>query len=261
MWDIWFSGVLILLILSVIFGYRFLEHRVGYRAAERLRIGQMAAFLILFSVHGGTLLGGSVFAGLLGTAFAGTLLIEWTGVRWGWFFGRYRYTDTACILPAVGGVPLCYPIAWAGLIYAGFWTSLLWLPPSGGVVHLSVPFIGLTALEVTVLDFILDPIAVDEGRWVWQRQGRYYGVPWTNFAGWFSTVVVILLAVRWEMGSRLAIHTPSHWALIYPGLGYGLLAAITVRVCRERQLKIPAWLGGATALLTLGRIVWLQILP
>ena len=50
----------------------------------------------------------------------------------------------------------------------------------------------LTSLLVTILDLVLDPIAVDEGRWKWQSPGKYYGIPIKNFFGWFLNTVIIL---------------------------------------------------------------------
>ncbi|MFQ6613446.1 MAG: carotenoid biosynthesis protein [Fidelibacterota bacterium] len=132
-----FISLLIPLALSVIFGYRILERSVGYRAAENLRIIQMLAFLLLFGFHGRQTLGWFPFLILLLMGFILSFILEYLGVNRGWVYGSYRYTETACPLPSVAGVPLCYPLAWSGLIYTGFWTALLWFPAPGGLLILS----------------------------------------------------------------------------------------------------------------------------
>ncbi|NOZ74447.1 MAG: carotenoid biosynthesis protein [FCB group bacterium] len=252
-----FLSILIPLILSAIFGYRFLERTKSYAAAERLRIIQMLIFLLLFGFHGMETLGLFPFLTLLFLGFILSFILEYLGVNRGWIFGSYHYTNTACPLPSFGGVPLCFPVVWSGLIYAGFWTALLWLPTDGGALTLSWNFILLTAVLVTILDLILDPIAVDEGRWIWKKPGRYYGIPWTNFAGWLLTVILVLTVFRFINGPLLILNTPTVGARFYPGFGFGMLAAISTRVCLERKLIIPAILSVLTAIVIFGRIVFL----
>ncbi len=255
--DTVFISILIVLILSVIFGYRLLETRVGYSAAERLRLIQVFAFLGLFGFHGWITLGPIPFFLLLALGFVLSFILEFLGVNRGWIFGSYYYTDTACPLPHLGGVPLCYPLAWTGLIYAGFWTAMVWIQPFHDRVELTWPILLLTATLVTLLDFILDPVAVDEGRWVWKKGGIYYGIPWSNFAGWFITVLVVMVVFRVIMGPVLPLNLPTPGSQIYPGLGYGMLAAVSVRVCFERNLTIPALLAITTALVILTRILYI----
>ncbi len=241
--DTLFISIFILLFLSVVFGYRILENRVSYQAAEKLRIVQALVFLGLFAYHGIQTLGPLPFFLLLLLGFVVSFIIEYLGVNHGWIFGRYHYTDAACPLPNPGGVPLCYPLAWSGLIYAGFWTILLWNSPTGEHITLSWAVIFSTAAIVTVIDFILDPVAVDEDRWIWHHPGKYYGIPWTNFAGWFLTVVIILTIFRLVKGPILAVNFPTRLSSIYPGLGFALLALVSIRPCLERKLYLPAIIG------------------
>jgi uncharacterized membrane protein len=96
---------------------------------------------------------------------------------------------------------------------------------------------------------VAEPIAVHEARWIWEKPGRYHGVPVTNFVGWFVTPFFILCACR-----LLTVRfdglpgTGSAFAYI-PALGYSVFLGICARVCRQRGLRQPARLGFAFAVL------------
>ncbi len=100
----------------------------------------------------------------------------------GYVFGKYSNNKTLCPGPFAGNVPILIAISWSGLIYMSLSCSFL---ISGiditGIFSYSV--IILCPFFVTILDVVLDPIAVDEGRWKLDLPGKYYGVPLQNFIG------------------------------------------------------------------------------
>jgi len=51
------------------------------------------------------------------------------------------------------------------------------------------------AAALTAWDAFLDPQMVGEGFWAWRRQGRYRGIPLTNYLGWFATTAVVMAAL------------------------------------------------------------------
>lgn len=52
-----------------------------------------------------------------------------------------------------------------------------------------VPFVA--AFIMVMWDLIMDPVASTVlSQWVWQSPGAYFGVPITNFFGWFVTVFI-----------------------------------------------------------------------
>ncbi|MEZ5256521.1 MAG: carotenoid biosynthesis protein [Ilumatobacteraceae bacterium] len=53
-----------------------------------------------------------------------------------------------------------------------------------------------SAAALTAWDLFLDPQMVGEGYWRWERGGRYRGIPWTNFAGWFLASTVLMGALE-----------------------------------------------------------------
>ncbi len=124
---------------------------------------------------------------------AATTAIEHVGTVTGVPFGRYSYT--AALRPQVAGVPAIVPLAWFAMAV-----------PSREVAHsalgrrstpLSRVVVGAAAL--TAWDLFLDPQMVGEGYWRWARPGRYRGIPFSNFAGWFATSLVVMAALEFAL--------------------------------------------------------------
>ena len=111
----------------------------------------------------------------------------------------------------------------------------------GSTIHLS--HILLTALLVTILDLVLDPIAVDEGRWSWDKPGKYYGVPIKNFIGWFFNCSVILLLFSLISTSHIMTNSYAKYIEFAPGILFVILPAIAARPCFERNLKNAGIIG------------------
>ncbi len=108
--------------------------------------------------------------------------VEAAGVRIGLPFGDYAYTSV--LRPQVLGVPAVMGFAWMALVaFACDFAWRLGLAPWVAVVCAA----GLT----TATDLVIDPLAANAlGYWTWARGGVYYGIPFSNFAGWFVTALV-----------------------------------------------------------------------
>jgi putative membrane protein len=109
--------------------------------------------------------------------------VEYLGSHTGFPFGRYHYTDR--LWPQLGNVPLVIPIAW-----------LMMLPPAWAIGYAiaagrSLVFVVASALAFTAWDLFLDPQMVSWRLWVWERPGRYFGIPWANYLGWFAAAALI----------------------------------------------------------------------
>jgi putative membrane protein len=115
-------------------------------------------------------------------------LIELVGSRTGVPFGRYSYTER--LKPQLAHVPLVVPAAW-----------FMMLPPAWAIASLIAPgesrilFAAISGLAFAAWDFYLDPQMVHWDFWRWRDSGPYYGIPWTNFVGWFLGAFVISLLV------------------------------------------------------------------
>lgn len=136
---------------------------------------------------------------LLSIAIAiSTFVIEGVSAHYDIFFGNYDYTDR--FPPLLFGVPIGIGFAWLVMIMAGH--ALTRNIPN------RIWRMMIAALFVVGLDLVLDPVAyVDKGYWLWQSESSYYGIPWTNFAGWFFIAFVwqgILLCFKSKPTPELA---------------------------------------------------------
>lgn len=129
-------------------------------------------------------------AALAGVGVAGWG-IEALGVSTGWPFGGYDYTDH--LAPRLLGVPLALAAAW--VVVAGHGRAMARLfAPAGGVGLRAT----LAALWMTAFDLLLDPLAAGPlGYWRWGVPDGWYGVPWTNFAGWLVVSFGLVAGLEW----------------------------------------------------------------
>jgi len=115
---------------------------------------------------------------------------EFVGSSTGFPFGEYDYTGL--LQPQLAGVPLLIPLAW-----------MMMLPPAWAVGYLvthnsgrSIGFIVVSALAFTAWDLFLDPQMVAWDFWRWQDPGIYFGIPLSNYAGWFFVAVGLSLVAN-----------------------------------------------------------------
>ncbi|ADP80391.1 carotenoid biosynthesis protein [Pseudofrankia inefficax] len=124
------------------------------------------------------------------------LVAEVVGLRTGWPFGRYAYTNG--LGPEIGGVPVIIPLAWSMMAYPALLfgrhaaTTIRGPGPAGQAV---TALVGGTLLAGW--DLFLDPRMVAEGFWAWAPSDGpgLNGIPLTNTAGWLvvGTVLVAVL--------------------------------------------------------------------
>lgn len=116
------------------------------------------------------------------------LLVELCGASYGVPFGRYAYTSV--LQPVVYGVPVVMAFAWMTLIaYLQQATPRLRLSPFMGAL--------VASAWMTAIDLVIDPLAANQlGYWRWVERGFYYGIPLSNFAGWFVASLSIFALLR-----------------------------------------------------------------
>ncbi len=208
-----------------------MELLVGTLLLRPYVFGFLAAFLAAGAVD----LGWRRTLGFAGIVWPAVWLAEFASTRWGVPFGLYRYTGATHGQELyVANVPFMDSLSFTFLAYASFClarAALRGRRASGAVLSL-----GAGALMM-LLDVVIDPIAVRGDRWFlghvfdYAVPGIYFGVPLSNFAGWWlcGTVGVGLWmrTARWEAvtGGRL-----------WPGVGlyYAVLAF---------NLAVTAWLS------------------
>lgn len=93
-------------------------------------------------------------------------------------------------------------------------------------------------------DAMVDPLAVRARHWAWVGPGDLYGVPWTNFFGWFVVVALISLIVRaaWTRDAAASARTSRATAFIVPTLLLGSAASFAA-LAAASGLWISAGIG------------------
>ena len=120
--------------------------------------------------------------------------VEKIGITTGFPFGHYFFTDA--MGPKISGVPVFLGLAYLGMGYLSWLVASLilgWEQRSlnGWRIVLLPAF---AALVMTSWDFCLDPVWSTIVRaWIWTDGGSYFGVPISNFFGWYGNVFVIYL--------------------------------------------------------------------
>ncbi|HYM40495.1 MAG TPA: carotenoid biosynthesis protein [Thermoplasmata archaeon] len=141
---------------------------------------------------------------------------ELLGVLTGIPYGPYAY-DAMPGPSLFGIVPVFIYVAWLNIAYLAVATTTL----AAGLSRFALALVdGAVAVA---WDAMVDPLAVRAGYWTWSRPGGLYGVPLTNFLGWFAVVTVLSLAVRtaWSRDARAPARTSRVLAFIVPALLLG----------------------------------------
>jgi uncharacterized membrane protein len=151
-------------------------------------------------------------SGSLAFAFISLIVgytMERIGVRTGFPFGRYHFTDG--MGPKLFMVPILMGPAYLGMGYVSWTVARLvlngddedWL---AGARLIALPVIASFAMVAWDLSF--DPVLSTFGRyWVWLGGGAYFGVPVSNFLGWFLTNYLIYQLFAVYLRSRSASTT------------------------------------------------------
>ncbi|MHA1792090.1 MAG: carotenoid biosynthesis protein [Promethearchaeota archaeon] len=153
-------------------------------------------------------------------SFLFTTLVEYFGDTAGFLFGNYSYLNNPQLgVKLFGVVPIIIPITWTVLIYSAVNCVKIMLNDQGkkltwktsGVSNLKKAYrilmrsIGSAALlgaAVTVWDVAMDPLAVAIGFYEWDNAAAfdYFGIPYSNFFGWwvvaFSVGLVYFIVIE-----------------------------------------------------------------
>jgi len=210
---------------------------------------------------------------MLTISFVISFTAEALGVNFGLVFGSYHYTEVLGV--QLFGVPLLAALAWEPIGYAAFCITDI-LAPSQATqnnawinrlpTHLWLAGIG--ALATTAWDMMIDPIAVNEGWWVWHEGGSYMpylkqGVPIQNFLGWLGVSFIINLIYRFVNDTVKSPTHSLHLSIIGPITLYASLFltsfGVAVTVLRRPEVALTGMLAmGPFLLIALTNINLLQ---
>jgi uncharacterized membrane protein len=154
-------------------------------------VATLARVLFAF-IHGSQRLGWRK----LGTMFAITCVVSWCyeslSIATGFPFGHYEYTSE--LGPKLGTVPVMIMPAYFGVCYLSWVLAHILLDKFDRQIDLhslfAIPII--SAFIMVMWDMSIDPSSSTvRHEWIWQDGGSYFGVPFSNFLGWYLCVFTI----------------------------------------------------------------------
>lgn len=162
----------------------------GAEGRRVLSILTVVGFFLASATHAWLARGAAWAAGYLGITLGIGFAVEALGVATAFPFGDYEYTDA--LGPALLGVPLLIPMAWAMMAY----------PCLLAVQRMTTTGLGTALMGGFLLaswDLFLDPQMTGEGYWSFSHSGWELpgipGIPLQNYLGWFLTAFLMMLAL------------------------------------------------------------------
>jgi putative membrane protein len=212
------------LILAAYIAARVLEivpSPIPRTAIVALDVLSALAFALVLGTRTHRLRGILVFAGfciLIGNT------TENLSISTGFPFGHYFFLEL--MGPKLFQVPILLGLAYIGMAYVSWVLGTLIAGRSRSL--LAIP---LTASFIMVAwDVAQDPVwsTVLHG-WVWRDGGHWFGVPFSNYLGWYLTVFLIYLCFALYLRRRPAPPNASNPAIGRPAISfYALCAAANV---------------------------------
>jgi putative membrane protein len=135
-------------------------------------------------------------------------LIENLGVITGFPFGRYYFLDL--MGPKLFHIPVLLGLAYIGMAYVSWVLGCLIVGGhSNSARGFVVPLVA--SLIMVAWDLAQDPVwsTVLHG-WVWLDGGPWFGVPISNYFGWYATVCLICFLFAFYLRSNRVIVRPQN---------------------------------------------------
>ena len=156
-------------------------------------------------------------------------IFENLSILTGFPFGHYYYTDS--LGPKLFLVPILIGPAYLGTGYLAWTLARLLLGATDkrlpGQQVWAVPM--LASFFMVAWDLAFDPLASTiHQSWIWLQGGNYFGVPFSNYLGWFLTVFVFFqlfaLYLRGRSSAPSAAQTLSRGYWLLAVAFYGVIA-------------------------------------
>lgn len=173
----------------------------------------------------------------LGTA----ALFESFSLRTGFPFGHYFFTNV--MGPKLFGLPLLLVLAYLGIGYCAWILALLILGyreiPLRGTQLVAAPL--LASFLMLAWDLSMDPQwATVDRAWIWRDGGAFFGVPVSNFFGWFLTAYLFFQAFALYLRLRLPTSpvAPGIWEAPIAIYAVCALGNLLLRPLRETPIVV-----------------------
>jgi uncharacterized membrane protein len=143
-----------------------------------------------------------------------SFLSELSSINTGFPYGWYYYIESTKDRELwIAGVPFFDSLSYVFLAYCSYATALLVVSPAKAwrwdfvsletcTIRRSLAVLFLGSLFQVSLDIIIDPVALQGRRWFlgqiygYQEPGCHFGVPLSNYVGWWLVSVVMVLALQ-----------------------------------------------------------------
>lgn len=167
---------------------------------------------------------------------AGTgTICESLSLRTGFPFGHYFFTGL--MGPKIFDLPVLLVMAYLGIGYCSWVLALFILGYRNrllsGARVVALPL--LASLIMVAWDLSMDPIwaNLDHG-WIWLNGGSYFGVPISNFFGWYLTAYLFYQAFALYLRAKTVVARPMPPGLLRaPIVVYGICAMGNLLVFRN----------------------------
>jgi uncharacterized membrane protein len=215
---------ILLAIYSVARVFQILPGKLPMVAVVALHVLPLLVFALIHGAIGYR--PGGIFCFIAICLIVGNIF-ENVGVATGFPFGRYYFTDA--MGPKLFHVPILLGLAYVGMGYLSWSLGRIIVgdlqSPLAGARVVTTPLVA--SFVMVAWDFANDPVWANINRlWVWKNGGPYFGVPLTNFLGWYLVIYIIyqLFAIYLrtrvpENNSQPRVHW--NWAIVF----YAMAAA------------------------------------
>ncbi len=204
-------------------------------------------FLGLYLLGSWLQLGPRVTLAFLPLGYLTAFISEFSSIHCGFPYGGYYYIQATKGKEIwVLGVPFMDSLSYVFLAACSYSTAIFLMAPMArqeGGWRLGRErqwrqsrFVWVLAgFLMTILDVIIDPVALQGEKWFlgqiygYGSPGHYFGIPMSNFAGWFLVGLIMvklmqILEARWGTQARGPCIMGFKWAALWgPGLYVGIL--------------------------------------
>jgi putative membrane protein len=173
-------------------------------------------------------------------------ITENLSVLTGFPFGRYYFAGL--MGPKLFHVPVLLGLAYIGMAYVSWTLARAILgEPYGEVSGMRVLTIPLVASFIMVAwDLAQDPVwATVLHGWIWLDGGPWFGVPISNYLGWYGNIFAIYLLFAFFLRGRAAAPMAKPGSSLRPALLFYLLCAAG-NVLQVLSRVSPAWVQDPT---------------
>jgi uncharacterized membrane protein len=176
----------------------------------------LASFLTLFGLlHGAATYGWRGILFFLVVCLGVSNAFENLSILTGFPFGWYHYSDV--LGPKLFLVPLLIGPSYFGVGYLSWTLARAILGDDdirlAGLQSFATP--AIASFIMVSWDLTIDPMmSTINANWVWHNGGSYFGVPVSNFLGWYLTVYVFFQCFALYARRRFATpaNVPGYWA-------------------------------------------------